>query len=264
VRTDQTPSSTKFQVRPRCAHRPMSELDRAHQPSSELDRAHRPSSELDRAHRPSSELDQVPSLTKVCAPTKVRARLCAPTKLRARPTSEFDQGVRTDQGPSSTNFRVRPRCAHRPRSPSGARPRCAHRPRSPSGARPRCAHRPSSELDQVPSSTKVCAPTKVPFRSSTVRTDQGPSSIKVRAGPFAPSRVRFRSSTKFRVRPRCAPRPRSELDQGPSWTVRTVQGPSLIKVRAGPCAPSRVRAQPSSEFDQGVHPDQGPSSTKVG
>ena len=198
------------------------------------------------------------------SPCPVRINPGPLQELDQGPLQELDQGLCSTKVCAPTKVRSGPRCAHRPSSPSGARPRCAHRPRSPSGARPRCAHRPSSELDQVPSSTKVCAPTKVPFRSSTVRTDQGPSSIKVRAGPFAPSRVRFRSSTKFRVRPRCAPRPRSELDQGPSWTVRTVQGPSLIKVRAGPCAPSRVRAQPSSEFDQGVHPDQGPSSTKVG
>jgi len=104
-------------------------------------------------------------------------------------------------------------------------------------ARPRFAHRPSSELDQVPSSTKVCAPTKV------------------RAQPCAPTKVRARPSSEFDQG--------VHTDQGPSSTVRTDQGPSSTKVRAGPCAPSKVRARPSSEFDQGVHPDQGPSSTKV-
>jgi len=170
-------------------------------------------------HRPRSELDQGVRTDQAPSSTKV----CAPTKLRARPSSEFDQGVRTDQGPSSTvrtdqgpsstKFRVRPRCTHRPRSELNR------------------AHRPRSELDQGP--------------SRTVRTIQGPS------------------STKFRVRPRCAPRPRSQLDQGPSWTVRTDQGPNSTKVRVRPrCAP-----RPRSELDQGpswtVRTVPGPSSTKV-
>jgi len=93
--------------------------------------------------------DQGPSASKVCAPTKVRAR----ARCALRPRSELDQGVRSDQGPSSTKV-----CA-----PTEVR------------ARPRCALRPRSERDQGPSATKVRARPRVVNLTHMGRNQDWPS-----------------------------------------------------------------------------------------
>jgi len=207
VRTEHCPCSTKacaptvVRARPRRAHRRMSVLDQGVRtdrgPLQELDQGVRtdrdPLQELDRGVRP----------TKVCAPKNVRARPrrahrprspsgarprrahrprseldrgVRPAKVCAPNKSVLDQGVRTEQCPSSTkacapnNVRARPRRAHRTMSVLDqgvrteqvpARSRRAHRPRSELDQGVRIDPGPSSRSDQGVRPTKVCAPNKV-------------------------------------------------------------------------------------------------------